>query len=160
NIRRATGHISGGDHFDPGVFRLDRVIEQREAVAIIAARFIEQILVADFDIAEVERRRMPVVCALGAPGGLCVTDGRLDGVECILYVGAKLWFRYDLTIERITREQTQDSGRTEIVTHLQILMEPQPVAGEVTPWPIMARSFSDVADRLFPVPTLCDVPTL
>jgi hypothetical protein len=76
----------GSDQLQFGVLRLDRFVELRVA-AVVAARFVELVLVADFDISELEGLRMAALGAEAAPPGVNAAGHIFQLVQSVLHVG-------------------------------------------------------------------------
>ena len=112
-------HRHRGDDLHVWILALDRLVELRIA-AVVGFLAVEIVLVADFDVAQLERLRMPVLRAYRAPLGLGVAGDVLDLFHPFLHVRIKIRTRlHQLASQRISRINSEHRFHAQVFAPLQ-----------------------------------------
>ena len=137
------------DEFQLRIFFLDGFIE------FIVTLFIDRtpVFVADLDIFQRERCRMPVFDALAAPFGRAVAQRIVDGIEYILDEGIDLIFLASVAYTALTAQTDiadEHAPGTDILAELQKFMIAEAHRGTIPPSVVNTRTGHRIANGFLP----------
>ncbi len=149
-----------GDDLQVGITRLDGVVKLGVAT-VVGVGLVEEIFVADLDVAKRERFRMAVRGAAGAPLGGDGADDVFDLVEGFLNEGLELGAGLDVfASQRVAGVEAEHGLGAHVFAPDQKLHQTHAVGGAVAPGAFMAGTFVDGADGLPPFEALVDGESL
>ncbi len=129
-----------------GAKRIDGVVK-RGIIGVVSGT---AVFVADFDILQIERRRMTIGGALRSPSTIGVAIGILNRIQSFLHPRTEIICRDNLAPGDAAVDTQQRRG-ADVLAHLQILVVTQAVIHHVTPNIIARGAIGRVADGEFPV---------
>ena len=138
------------------VLGLDGVVELRVA-AIVAAGTVEEVLVADLDIGQRERRGWPSLMrrapqvVLASPVTYSISSSASCTIRRQGRAGGDM-----LVVQRVAGEDGQDRLHLQVFAPFQHLQQAHAVGRAIAPRALMAGPLVNRADRLFPVEPLGD----
>ena len=134
---------NGGNGFEVGEARLDGIMELREA-RVVAVRTIEPVLVADFDIGELERPRVAFLRAARAPRRARITGDILNLLQRFLHVRFEIGARIDVhAAQRIAGVNGQHRFGLHVLAPFKKLQKAHSIRRAVTPRTGMTVAFFD-----------------
>ncbi len=144
----------GGDELQVWVLRLDGFVELRVAI-FVGVRAIEGVFVADFNIGELERSRVPVLRADGAPLGVGPAGDVFNFVESVLYVGLEVVAGlHEVLHEGEAGVNSENRLHLEVFAPPEELKQTEAVGGLITPGAEVSGPVDQRADGFLPVETL------
>ena len=138
----------GGDDFHLGIFGLDGIVKEREALLV----FLAALLVSDADEFQMEWSGVTVFGAEFPPGGTDGTVGVFEGVEGVLHPGPHAVEERRLDVRRAGVD-AEDGLGAEVLGHLQVFVKAEPPGAAVAlPDVEVGAALLDRADGVFPRP--------